>query len=189
MSEIPNLRSHIDKMKLNYGTAKAKQAQLKLSVVQAEFKLTQSNEALEYAREIASNIQSQAHGYIERIVNRCFDAILDEPYEFKIIIDKKRNKTEARLVFIRDGCEIDPLTASGGGVVDIAAFALRLACMTLHSPKLRPILIMDEPFRFVSDSLRPKVAELLLSLSKELGVQIIMVTHISELEIGKVVRV
>lgn len=90
------------------------------------------------------------------------------------------------MVFIRDGQEIDPMSASGGGVIDVAAFALRLACLLLATPRPRRLLVLDEPFRFVSAKYRPKIRALLLQLSEELGVQIILVTHITELQIGTV---
>jgi len=47
---------------------------------------------------------------------------------------------------------------------------------------------MDEPFRFLSEGYRPNVRELLEGLSEDLGVQIIMITHIQDLEIGNVLE-
>jgi len=84
--------------------------------------------------------------------------------------------------------EVDPLSASGGGVVDVAAFALRLSCLCLSKPKRRHLLVLDEPFKFVSEEYRHRIRGMMEKLSEEMGVQIIMVTHIKELETGKVIR-
>jgi ABC-type Fe3+/spermidine/putrescine transport system ATPase subunit len=83
---------------------------------------------------------------------------------------------------------MDPLDATGGGVCDVAAFALRVACLMLSQPPKRRLLVADEPFRFVSEEYRPAVRQMIETLADELGIQFILVTHATEFEIGKVVR-
>jgi DNA repair exonuclease SbcCD ATPase subunit len=156
---------------------------------EAEAAHTAAAEATRVAQEIAAGIQQQAHVAIARIVSRCLSTVFDEPYEFRIKFEQKRGKTEAELVFARDGHEVDPLTASGGGVIDVAAFALRLASMLMSRPAVRRTMIMDEPYRFVSKHYRGRIRGLLESLSAEMGVQFIIVTHFDDLRIGKVVEV
>ncbi len=113
----------------------------------------------------------------------------DEAYEFKILFERKRGRTEATLRFVRNGLEVDPLSASGGGIVDVAAFALRVACLMLHRPRLSKLVVLDEPFKFVSKEYRDNVRSMLEELAKDLGLQILLVTHIDELETGKVIEV
>ncbi len=138
---------------------------------------------------VAQQIQEQMHNRIASVVGRALEAVFDEPYEFRIKFEQKRGHTEASLAFVRDGLEIDPMTASGGGVVDVAAFALRLACLLLHRPPLRRVIILDEPFKFVSAEYRGRLRLLLERLAEEMKVQIIMVTHIPELTTGKVIQI
>jgi DNA repair exonuclease SbcCD ATPase subunit len=147
------------------------------------------SEAQEITQNVAQYIQQQAHDRIAGVVSRCLSAIFDEPYVFYIHFERKRNRTEARLIFERNGQEVDPMTASGGGVVDVASFALRLSCLLLNKPPLRRVLIMDEPFKFVSEEYRERVQILLETLSEEMQIQFIMVTHIDELKVGKVVKI
>jgi DNA repair exonuclease SbcCD ATPase subunit len=47
-------------------------------------------------------------------------------------------------------------------------------------------MILDEPFRYLSEEYRPKVAVLLEKLAEEFDFQFIIVTHIPELAIGSV---
>jgi DNA repair exonuclease SbcCD ATPase subunit len=84
-------------------------------------------------------------------------------------------------VFIsqKTGGEIDPMNASGGGVLDVVCFALRLACYTLETNS-NNVIVFDEPFRFLSADLRESACEIISKLSNQLSIQIIMVTHISE---------
>lgn len=66
----------------------------------------------------------------------------------------------------------------------VAAFALRASMWSLRRGRSAPLLILDEPFRFLSEGLRPKAAALLKEVSERLGVQILMVTHAPELAAG-----
>lgn len=140
---------------------------------------------------VAQQVQKQAHERIAAVVSRCLKAVFDDPYRFKIVFDRKRGKTEARLVFVRKDLELDPIDGCGGGVIDVAAFALRLACLMLRKPQRRRLLVLDEPFKFVSDKkeYRSRVRDLLETLADEMKVQFAIVTHDPTLEIGKVVEI
>jgi len=138
---------------------------------------------------LSKEIQSAAHSQIAGIVSRCLRAVFDEPYEFSIVFETKRNKTEAVLSFIRNGDSIDPMTASGGGVVDVAAFALRVAALSLSEPRLRPLLILDEPFKFVSKEYIVRVREMIESLEAEMCIQFIIISHIKDLRCGNVIDI
>ena len=80
------------------------------------------------------------------------------------------------------------MSASGGGVVDVAAFALRLSCLMLSKPPLRRLLVLDEPFKFVSAEHRDRIQTLLRTLAEEMRIQILMVTHIEQLVTGDVLE-
>ena len=144
---------------------------------------------LAICQETASSIQMGLHKCVSGIVDRCLKAIFDNPYDFDIIFEEKRGRTEARPVFKRNGVEIsNVMDACGGGVVDVVSFALRIAFIILAKPKKRRILLLDEPFRFVSSAYRGRIGELLECLSKDYGMQIVMVTHIGELKTGDILE-
>lgn len=150
-------------------------------------------EACEEARDILQAtgqvVQQQAHDRIADTVSRCLQAVFGRDYRFSIVFERKRGRTEARLVFHKKDREMDPMFSSGGGVLDVAAFALRVACLMMTKPPLRKILFLDEPFRHLNKERRPLVATLIESISRELGIQIILITHDEEFQVGKVVRV
>jgi DNA repair exonuclease SbcCD ATPase subunit len=145
--------------------------------------------ALSACQQLAQEVERQAHAQIATIVSRALQAVFDEPYEFKVQFQSKRGRTEASLTFVRNGQEIDPMTSSGGGVVDVAAFALRLSCLLLARPRLQKLMVLDEPWKFLSNEYRPRLRELVERLSKELGVQFIIVTHDPVFEMGAIVRI
>lgn len=143
--------------------------------------------AQELFQSVAQQIQQQAHQQIARVVTRCLETVFDDPYEFKIYFEQKRGKTEARIVLVRRGNELRPTKDVGGGVVDVVAFALEVAVLVLKRPPARRMLLLDEPFKHLSENYRPRVRELIIKLSQELGIQFIIITHDEEFQIGKVI--
>jgi len=169
-----------------------KNAQSTLTSCEDDF--TNATEALVIVKRVAAAIQKNVHDKISGIVSQCLATVWEDPYEFKIHFrEGARGGTEAHIVFVRDDQDVDPLTASGGSVVDVAAFALRVASLMLSRPPKRRIALLDEPFKFVSADRRPRVRLMLEKLAAPppagLGVQFVMVTHIRELMCGKIVTV
>ena len=159
------------------------------AVVEGEAEFDAADEAQQIVQAVAETIQEEAHDRIAGVVSRSLATVFDEPYEFRIRFERARGRTEARLVFVREGQEINPIDASGGGVVDVAAFALRLSCLMLSRPARRRVVILDEPFKFVSADRRYAVRAMLEGLAASLAVQFVMITHIEELRCGKVIEI
>lgn len=162
---------------------KVEKAELK----KVRLELKYLSEAQQIVQHVVQAVQQQTHKRISTIVSRCLNLIFEDAYEFKLIFERKRGTTEARPVFIRRGNEIDPKYSSGGGVIDVTSFALRLSCVILARPRRRRLLVLDEPFKMVSIEYRERIRIMLEVLSKELKVQIIMVTHDKALMIGNVI--
>lgn len=182
-------RREVDRRLAKLDSARERTQRERDALRDVEAKLDTLHQAQELAQAVAARCQANAHEQIAGIVTRCLEAVFPDPYQFRIHFERKRGRTEARLVFERDGVEVDPMTACGGGVVDVASFALRLVAVVMSKPPLRRLLILDEPFRFVSRGLRDRVRLLLETLAADLGVQIVMVTHDAQLEAGSVVHI
>ncbi len=184
------LRTKTESLRTEYKVAKLTVAAEEEELARLTKRLGGAEEAQKILQVVAQSIQQRAHEQIASVVTKCLEAVFDDPYEFRIIFEQKRGRTEARLAFFRGTNEIDdPLDGSGGGVVDVAAFALRLACLVLARPPLRRVLILDEPFKWVSEEYRPRVVALLHQLAEELDVQFILVTHIPEFQTGTIIHV
>ena len=186
--EVQALRVSVNRRLTEFQSAGIRMRREVQALEEAEAAERAQREAQALAQEVAQQVQELAHQRIASVVSRCLSTVLDGPYEFRIRFEQKRGRTEAALVFCRDDMEVDPMTAAGGGVVDVAAFSLRLSCLLLSRPPLRRLLVLDEPFKFVSEEFRPRIKELLVALAKEMEVQFLMVTHIPELRVGKVIE-
>ena len=51
------------------------------------------------AQKVAQGIQQHTHSLVAQVVTKCLETIFEEPYEFNIIFERKRGKTEAKLIF------------------------------------------------------------------------------------------
>lgn len=149
---------------------------------QNEKRLKYLEQAQVFLQKVAQDTQSQLKIHVEDIVQLALDAIFPDKYIFEIQFNISYGKTIAELVFIskQSGYVVDPMLASGGGVVDICSFALRLACWTL-SKGIDKVIILDEPFRFLSKNLQERAGTLLKELSNRLNIQIILTTHLDAL--------
>lgn len=122
-------------------------------------------------------------------MTKCLRVVFDDPYTFKIIFERARGKTSARLAFFKGEREFDPNFAVGGGVLDVASFALWVACIMTKRPSPMRLLCADEPFRHLSAKYSARMAKCLEMLSEEFGIAFLIVTHNSEFEVGKVIRI
>lgn len=184
-------RRKLDRLLQNYEHAKRRATEEAVVLEEAKQHVVHVLEAQKLVQGVAEAVQHQAHARIASVVSRCLEAVFGEgeAYEFRINFEQKRGRTESHLAFVRGDVVVDPCDGAGGGVVDVASFALRLACLALSRPQRRRLLVLDEPFRFLSREFRPRVRDLLLTLSREMKVQLIVVTHAEDLICGKVIRI
>lgn len=182
-----NYRSSIDRAKFKLAHAEQAELEEQEHVKEVQARVLDLQKAVDVVQFVGQSVEQAVHDKIAKVVSSCLEAVFDNAYEFRITFSRKRNRTEAELSFVRDGLEVDPMTASGGGAVDVAAFALRVACLTLQKD-LEQILVLDEPFRFLSKDYRPRVKVLLETLSKDLGIQFLIVTHMDILRTGTVIE-
>tara|TARA_R100000329_G_scaffold108263_1_gene88933 strand:- start:1709 stop:2242 length:534 start_codon:yes stop_codon:yes gene_type:complete len=146
-------------------------------------------QSFKLSQAVGLEIQQSIHASIDGLVTKCLHSVYGDRYDFRMKWIHKKTSTECRLSLFDTvvGEEIDPLKSTGGGVVDVIAIALRVTALMLTYPKRRRLLILDEPFKFVSAEYRDSISELIHELSKELGIQFIIVTHIPELMIGNII--
>lgn len=139
--------------------------------------LFEHEKAREVIKEVGIKTQEQLQYRISDITTLAMESVFPEPYQLSVEFVQRRNKTECDLLFVRDDMKIEPLSASGGGTVDVAAFALRIASWSLQRPTSRGVIILDEPMRFVSENLKDKASQMIKEVSEKLGIQFIIITH------------
>lgn len=167
---------------------KGRRDQLEIDLCKAEEKIKdvylqsiRAEEAQTIIQNIAQATQQELEYHVSELVTLAMAAVFDDPYKLAVEFVLRRGRTEADLWFVRDGTRVRPLTASGGGAVDVGSFALRISLWSLRNPRTRPVFILDEPLKWLKGGTLPEKGALMMKeISEKLGVQIIMVSHIPE---------
>jgi len=134
-------------------------------------------QAHEILKQVGLETQQQLVYHVSDVTSIALESVFDEPYKVKLDFVERRGKTECDILFEKDGAISDPLTASGGGVVDLASFALRIASWSMKVPQNRSIIILDEPFKHLDKTLHPRASEMIKMLADKLDIQFIIITH------------
>ncbi len=134
--------------------------------------------ALEIVKHVGLMTQKQLEYHLAEQVSLAMEAVFDDPYQLKVNFQEKRGKTEAEILFVRRDMEFPPIGSSGGGAIDVASFALRIAYWSMRQDKtVRPILLLDEPFsQLKGEDANKRALAVVQEISKQLKVQIIMVS-------------
>ncbi|KKK64526.1 hypothetical protein LCGC14_2983310, partial [marine sediment metagenome] len=139
MHSIQDIRNQLERRK-------GKRDQIEISITNLSEKLSTTKrdlhrheEAREILRAVGLETQRALQFHISDITSLALEAVFSEsptgPYELVAEFIQRRNKTECDLYFSRQGSRVDPLDASGGGAVDVASFALRIASWSMKSPE------------------------------------------------------
>lgn len=176
--EVQNLRKRLERKKGEKYQVEKNWKYYKQKNVSIKRSLIHSQKAQVIIHDVAKKTQEELQYHISDLVSLAMSSIFPDPYILKCDFVSKRGKIEAEMFFEKDGNLIDPLTSTGGGVVDVAAMALRFSFWVLKNPRTRPIMLMDEPLKWLKgEGLPEKGSEMIKKISEKLKLQIIMVSH------------
>lgn len=177
MSDVKYFRAKLEQQKGRAMQIEKSLEELSVAIKEQKRSLHKHEEAKEVIRVVGLKTQEQISFHISDITSLAMDAVFVEPYKLKVEFIQRRNKTECDLFFEREGMSADPISASGGGAVDVASFALRIASWSMSKPRTRNTIILDEPLRFLSGDNQERASAMIKEISQRLGLQFIIVTH------------
>lgn len=179
---INTIRNQLERAK---GSRNQIDKDLKLSqknIKNIEKEISYSESAQAIISVVAKITQNELRYRIEDPVSLAMQAVFNDPYRMVANFQTTlRGTTECNLGFERNGNIVDPLSACGGGVVDVASSSLRIGAWSLARPRSRSIIFLDEPGRFISRNKIGLFGQMLRETSQQLNLQIILITHIAEL--------
>ena len=168
-----------DKIQQAKGKLKLLQSQLEKQETLIKEKteyLSNLEKAQVFIQNVAKKTQEQLKYHIEDVVQLALDSIFPDEYQFSIDFEVKYGKTSCNLIFKNNDYEIDIMKAAGGGVVDIASLALRVAIWSIG--KTDNVLILDEPIKNIQPaSLQMEAWNIIQRLSQQLNLQFIIITN------------
>jgi len=130
-------------------------------------------ETLDYCKAYRAKRVEGVLAQVAQLVNSLLEVI--DPH-LKFSVEVSTENATCQLKITKEGEQFEPRFELGGGVIDVVAAGLRLGLWSMGSRT--PLLVLDEPFRFLSRNYKPLIASLLEEIVKEMPhVSILMVTH------------
>ena len=180
--ELSQIREALNKLQGQKALYEKQKEDLEIVKTQKELLYERCLKAREIVTIVAKNTQQKIEYRISNLVSYALAAVFPDPWSFSLRFVTRRNKAEADLIFSKGGNKkdrkretADILNSGGGGAADIAALALRIAMWAIR--KNSPVMILDEPTKYLHNPLyQEKASEMVKEVSKETGLQIIMVT-------------
>ena len=143
-------------------------------------KIKDNEEARAVFTTLSKEIQKNTKEHIETITTMSMQAVFDRPYTYHLIFEEKRNTMTCTPIIKLGDKEYVPKDDQGGAMLDIVGFIQKIILWSMESPRSRNTLILDEPFRFCG-SFTIKAARIVAELSRKLKLQLIIITHSTEL--------
>lgn len=173
---IQQLFDKLTKMRGEEGLLRKQLKDVKIDEKKITFEIDNIEKAKVIAQEVSKATQDKVTYHINGLVTSGLEAVFPEPYTFNLKFVTRRNKTEADLVFIKNGNETtDILNSGGGGVADIASYLLSIAVFSVNPS--RPIFIRDENFKFLHNvEFQKKASIMIKKVSEKFGIQIILIS-------------
>lgn len=180
MSDAVALRRRYERAAERLARARELRAQTQTQLDAARVSLAHHQQAEQAVLAVAALYRKLSLGRIEQLVTSALRAVYEHPYEFEIEVVPKRGQPETRF-FVRDGAlRLDPVSEKGGGLVDVISLALRVILWSQMRERSAPIMVLDEPARMISRRFIPNFATFISRLSREMGMQFLIVTHRDE---------
>jgi ABC-type molybdenum transport system ATPase subunit/photorepair protein PhrA len=166
----------------HYALDMAKQDLLEISenIVKEKAKIELREKCRVLIMELGKQTQAQIQQYIEDTVTLALQSVYGQAYRFVVQFEyNKRDQLEVQFFLDKGGNLLEiRRNTTGGGVVDLCAFSLRMVVWVLDDAVISPpVMILDEPFKNVSARFIPTVSETVKKISEMLAIQFIIVTH------------
>ena len=147
-------------------------------LAEAEAEGARAREAVILAESVSESARSEVRTAFEEIVGGALRSVLGDGYGLRIDQSTKRNAAHADFrVECPDYGGGDPMDTRGGGVVDVVSVAARIVVLELLRPAVGGPVLLDEPFKHLSQDGAEAAAAVLNELAARFGRQYLVVTH------------
>lgn len=180
IDRIQELDRRLTRREADRDRARKEASSLRRDQAAEEESLRQWGAARDLLVQVLMSTQGQVKGFVEEVVTLALSTIYGPAYRFELEYDTKRAQVEAKPWIVVGDERFDPRDEVGGGVLDVAALALRLALWAMAEPRTAPTFLLDEPSKFLSADLQADFGRMLAELAETLGAQFIVVTHSPE---------
>jgi len=153
-----------------------KQADRELEVLQEYLGIAdQVTEALD---SLSQKLFEEVLGMLQDKLTIALQEVLEQPIKFKASASFKRGAASVDFSIDRDGNTEDVNRGQGGSVQNVLSVGLRIfALARLDADDHRRFLVLDEQDCWLRPELVPRLVNIVHRAAKELGFQVIMISH------------
>lgn len=158
-----------------------RKTELLLEIKDHESFLETREEVRDFFADLYNQSQSSSKAVYEGLLTNLVNEVMPDNYEahqIRFNSTIKNNKTALNIECVtKDGFVRDIYKDKGGTIESIVALGLRF--IALSKTKNRRIILMDEPDAWIKSGPKyiPKLAALLPQLARELGMQVLYISH------------
>lgn len=137
-----------------------------------------SDQVTQALDSLSQKLFEEVLGVLEEKLSIALQEVLEQPIEFKADASFKRGAASVDFSIQRDGNSEDVNRGQGGSVQNVLSVGLRLfALARLDVQEHRRFLVLDEQDCWLRPELVPRLVNIVHRAAKELGFQVIMISH------------
>ncbi|MEE9214905.1 MAG: hypothetical protein V3U54_08945 [Thermodesulfobacteriota bacterium] len=181
--KIRELKAKINQQIGECNALRTKKEQVELRLMEIDTKIQTHENASIFLQTLSDETRQMIINKMSNIVTDALKQVLDKNLAFEMQLSTERNQVDIKFL-VKDTTmnkSYEILNSFGGGLADIVSFPLRVSLLLKWSPQLSRVLIMDETFKAVDVTNQAFLGEFIRQLSEKLRLQIILVTHSSEI--------
>ena len=188
MMTIRRLKEEVQKLNADYNQQLGQLYSYKERVSLIEVKLkhySEANKTYKKATEVLYTViklsQNRFKQDIETLITSMLQTIFGKEFKFYIEYTESRNEINCNFYVKENDRLLDMFYMVAGGAIDVISFGLRLVILLMIKPPLEYVLILDEPFHFLSADKLKLMSVLLKRLRHDFNIQFIITSHQKEL--------
>ncbi len=182
MEKIKELKTLIDKNTFIKDSLEEKKNKIQNDIDEINKETGSLLELKDFLMTVSANYRDQLCNLFTSLVTEALTSIFEKDIKFNIKLYSYRNEPAIDVSVIENDLEVDPQKSCGGGLNDIISFVVKI--IFIYLKKSSKIIILDEPLKFLSRDYIEQSSNFIHEISKRMDIQIILVSHKTDLEIS-----
>ena len=182
MEKINQLKNIIDRNTFLKDSLEEKKEKIQEDISAINNEASSLTELKDFLMTVSANYRDQLCNLFTSLVTEALTSIFEKDIKFNIKLYSYRNEPAIDVSVIENDLEVDPQKSCGGGLNDIISFVVKI--IFIYLKKSSKIIILDEPLKFLSRDYIEQSSNFIHEISKRMDIQIILVSHKTDLEIS-----